>query len=260
MAVDGPGLAEQLIGVERAVRDPSVDPGALRVAGELQQLLYRRLGRDPALWALVGRALPPDVLGPATRNVEAATALAVKAAGASAPPSPTLPAWTIAESLSPGVLLGWYREAEAATGVPWSLLAAIHLAETRMGRIVGVSSAGAVGPMQFLPTTWTECCTGDPTDTRDAVLGAAVYLAAHGATTDRPRAVRAYNPNDAYVTSVLAYADNIADDERAYLGYHAWQVFVGSVAGSIRLPVGYTAGRPIDASAYAAAHPEDLVG
>ena len=58
---------------------------------------------------------------------------------------------------------------------------AINLAETRMGRIVGVSSAGAVGPMQFLPATWESCCVGDPTDAHDAILGAATYLAANDA-------------------------------------------------------------------------------
>ncbi len=253
-------LATQLIDVERAIRqaDPSVD--VVRAAGELQQLIYRRLGRDPAEWEAVKSLLPADVVGPAALNVEAATALAVKATASTAPAAETLPAWTIAEPLPVATLLGWYREAEAGTGVPWSLLAAINLAETRMGRIVGVSSAGAVGPMQFLPSTWDECCVGDPTDTHDAIIGAATYLASNGAPDDLAKAVRRYNPNDAYIASVLAYASNMAADERAYLGYHGWQVFVGSVAGSLRLPVGYAATERVDAVAYVAAHPEDRVG
>ena len=147
-----------------------------------------------------------------------------------------------------------------ARPVPWYWLAAIHLQETRLGRIEGVSSAGAVGPMQFLPTTWEECCVGDPTDTHDAIVGAATYLASNGAPGDLTTAVRRYNPNDAYIASVLAYASNMAADERAYLGYHGWQVFVGSVAGSLRLPVGYAATERVDAAAYVAAHPEDRVG
>ena len=65
------------------------------------------------------------------------------------------------------MLLGHYAEAEQLTGIPWYWLAAIHLQETRMGRIEGVSTAGAVGPMQFLPTTWARCCVGDPTSTRE---------------------------------------------------------------------------------------------
>ncbi len=253
-------LAAQLVEVERTIRRPDAAAQAIRDAGELQQLVYRRLGRDAAGWEAIKATLPPDVLIPATTNVEAATALGAKAASTTAPPTTTLPAWTIADPLPAATLIAWYREAEAATGVPWSLLAAINLAETRMGRIVGVSSAGAVGPMQFLPTTWDVCCVGDPTDTHDAILGAATYLAANGAPDDLARAVRQYNPNDAYVTSVLDYATNMAADERAYLGYYAWQVFVGSSAGSLRLPIGYSATERIDAAAYLAAHPEDRVG
>lgn len=260
LAVATTDLATQLIDVEQAIRQADAPVEALRTAGELQQLIYRRLGRDPAEWAAVAPLLPPDVVGPATLNVEAATALAVKATASTAPAATTLPAWTIAEPLPAATLIAWYREAEAATGVPWSLLAAINLAETRMGRIVGVSSAGAVGPMQFLPSTWEECCVGDPTDTHDAIIGAATYLAWNGAPGDLAKAVRRYNPNDAYIASVLAYAANMAADERAYLGYHGWQVFVGSVAGSLRLPVGYAATERVDAAAYVAAHPEDRVG
>jgi hypothetical protein len=46
-------------------------------------------------------------------------------------------------------------------------------------------------------------------------------------------------------------------DERAYRGYHAWQVFVATSVGPIRLPVGFTAAEPIDAATYLAAHPSD---
>jgi hypothetical protein len=257
LATTATDLAAQLVAVERTVREPDASPEAVRLAGENQQLIYRRLGRDAVEWQAVAAALAPDVLAPATRNVEAAAAFAAKAAASTAPPSETLPAWTIAEPLPADTLIAWYREAEALTRVPWSLLAAINLVETRMGRIVGVSSAGAVGPMQFLPSTWEGCCVGDPTDPHDAIIGAATYLASNGAPGDLTRAVRRYNPNDAYITAVLAYATNIADDERAYSGYHAWQVFVGSAVGSLRLPVGYAAGEPVDAATYLADHPED---
>ena len=47
-------------------------------------------------------------------------------------------------------------------------------------------------------------------------------------------------------------------DERALFGYHAWEVYVGSAAGTVRLPIGYYASQPIDAASYLAAHPEDL--
>jgi membrane-bound lytic murein transglycosylase B len=60
--------------------------------------------------------------------------------------------------------------------VPWYFLASINLVETRMGRIHGLSTAGAQGPMQFLPSTWAACCTGDIEDAHDAIVGAATYL------------------------------------------------------------------------------------
>jgi len=115
-----------------------------------------------------------------------------------------------------------------------------------------------VGPMQFLPATWAKCCTGDPTVTRDAIMGAARFLVLHGAPGDMQAALYAYNPNSGYVGTVTAYAQNMLTDERAYLGYHGWQVFYVSSAGAVRLPVGYSATAPIDVTVYLRDHPEDL--
>jgi membrane-bound lytic murein transglycosylase B len=76
----------------------------------------------------------------------------------------------------------YYAEAQRRFGVPWFVLAAVHLVESRMGRIVGHSSADAQGPMQFLPSTWAHYgLGGDVWNNRDAILGAANYLAANGA-------------------------------------------------------------------------------
>jgi hypothetical protein len=113
--------------------------------------------------------------------------------------------------------------------------------------------------MQFLPTTWAACCQGDVWDDRDAIHGAAIYLASNGAPDDMAAAVWRYNPNEVYLEMVTRYAEVMAADERAYAGYHAWEVFYGSGAGDVRLPEGYTAAEPIDAAAYIAAHPDDRV-
>jgi hypothetical protein len=56
---------------------------------------------------------------------------------------------------------------------------------------------------------------------------------------------------------VTAYAAVLAADERAYRGYHAWQVFWDTSAGLVRLPVGYAADAPLDAAAYLRDHPQD---
>lgn len=252
------GVAAALIAAERGIRDDSLDADVVARLGRLQQRAYRALAGSPEWDDAVRALLPVDVVAPFDFNVEARRAVVAHAANR--PPSeppPTLPAWTIAEPLPADRLLGWYREAEEATGVPWAYLAAIHLVETRMGRVVGVSSAGAVGPMQFLPSTWGECCTGDPLDTRDAIVGAATYLVLRGAPGDMPAALHGYNPNAGYVGAVDAYARNLLADPRAYAGYHAWEVYVSTAAGTVRLPVGYSATEPVDAAVYLSAHPSD---
>lgn len=247
-------LARYLVEAERAVRDPAVDPAGATAAGRRLQLGYSRLGSRPALVESVRALVPDDVRFPFEQN------LAARLAPPDVPPGPagsTLPAWRIQEPRPAAELLGYYREAEARTGIGWQYLAAINLVETRMGRIVGVSSAGAVGPMQFLPSTWTECCTGDPWNDRDAILGAAAYLRRRGGPADMTKAILGYNPNRRYLAMVTAYAAVLAADERAYRGYHAWQVFWDTSAGLVRLPVGYAADAPIDAATYLRDHPQD---
>ena len=257
---DVDALAAELSAVEAGIRDPAVTTDELDALGRRQQLAYRMVNRRPEWHAELATLVDPVALGPLQHHLAARQAQVDHAAGKPPSDPPTeLPAWTIVDPLPADELLGYYREAEAATGVPWQYLAAIHFQETRMGRIVGVSSAGAVGPMQFLPSTWTECCTGDPTVARDAVLGAATYLVDRGAPADMQAALNGYNPNAGYVGAVTAYAQNMIDDERAYLGYHGWQVFFGSSAGTVRLPVGYSADVPVAADTYVRDNPEDLV-
>ncbi len=252
-------IAAAITNAERGIRDFTLSPDATARWGRLQQRAYRALAGHPEWDESVSALLPNDVTAPFALNVQARRAVADHAAGsAPSPPSPTLPAWSNVEPLPIDELLGYYREAEAATGVSWTYLAAINLVETRTGRIVGASSSGAVGPMQFLPSTWAACCTGDVTNPHDAIMGAAVYLATRGAPADMRRALYGYNPNDGYVGAVDAYARNLLTDPRAIYGYHAWEVYVTSSAGTVRLPVGYASSVPQDAAAYVATHPEDL--
>nr|MBA2624757.1 lytic transglycosylase domain-containing protein [Acidimicrobiia bacterium] len=154
-------------------------------------------------------------------------------------PRAELPAWRIRRPAPPDVLRSHYDEAEAATGVPWPYLAAIHLVETRMSRIDGLSSAGAQGPMQFLPSTWAIYGEGDIEDDRDAILGAARFLAASGAPGDLAGALYRYNPTPRYVRAVTAYAERIRADERAFLGYHGWEVRYRTTLGDVWLRPGY---------------------
>jgi len=139
------------------------------------------------------------------------------------------------------VLIGYYREAEAASGIPWQYLAAIHLVETRLGRIRGNSSSGAPGPMQFIPSTWEAFGAGDINDHRDAILAAGRYLDASGGPENMDRALFSYNNSDHYVRTIQSYAGLIGADERAYRGYYQWQVYYAIVDGVLFLPEGYPA-------------------
>ncbi len=104
------------------------------------------------------------------------------------------------------------REVEAASGVPWELLAAIASVESGFGRNMATSSAGAIGYGQFLPASWAAYgAGGDPYDYRDALPAMARYLFDHGVATNVPAAVYAYNHSWQYVTLVLRRAAAYAD-------------------------------------------------
>jgi murein DD-endopeptidase MepM/ murein hydrolase activator NlpD len=106
----------------------------------------------------------------------------------------------------------WQR-AGAAYGIPWNVLAAINKVESNFGQNMGPSSAGAIGWMQFMPSTWLRWGVdadgngvADPWNATDAVYSAARYLAASGGQTDIYGAVFSYNHADWYVREVLDLA------------------------------------------------------
>jgi hypothetical protein len=113
----------------------------------------------------------------------------------------------------PPFLLSIYQAAGMEYGIRWEVLAAINEIETDYGRNLNVSSAGAVGWMQFMPATWKQYGTDangdkkkDPYNPVDAIFSAARYLRAAGAEEDLRKAVFAYNHADWYVDSVLMRA------------------------------------------------------
>jgi len=110
-----------------------------------------------------------------------------------------------------------------------------------MGRIRGLSSAGAQGPMQFMPATWAAYGRGgDVNNTRDAIMGAANYLKASGAPGNMQRALFAYNRSQFYVNALIAYADAMKLDANAYRGYHGWQVYYPTKDGPFLMKVGWS--------------------
>ena len=128
-----------------------------------------------------------------------------------------IPNFIIRKFRVPPFLLPIYQAAGIEYGVRWEVLAAINEIETDYGRNLNVSSAGAVGWMQFIPSTWRMYGTDanrdgrkDPYNPVDAIFAAARYLAAAGYESDVRRAVFAYNHADWYVDSVLLRARLIA--------------------------------------------------
>ncbi len=99
-----------------------------------------------------------------------------------------------------------------------AILASIHKTESGFGANQGPSSAGAVGQMQFLPSTWERYGVDadgdgdiDPSSAADAIYAAANYLRASGAPGDWAAAIFAYNHADWYVTEILAGARRFGD-------------------------------------------------
>ncbi len=136
----------------------------------------------------------------------------------------------------PPSYLALYQQAGRQTSIPWAVLAGIGEAESDHGRSAaagvrsGTNAAGAAGPMQIgvsgaAGNTWGGApvhpakektggygIDGDHDgqasvyDPADAIPAAALYLKAHGAPRDIPGALFAYNHDQRYVTTVLAWA------------------------------------------------------
>lgn len=233
--------AAALARVERALRAPKTRPAEINRLGREQQKAYRALSTHPRWLEDVVARLPADVQPIVTANERAGRDLA--ALGGEGPRPRQLPDWHIVSPPPVDVLRAYYGEAEAASGIPWAYLASIHLVETRLGRIRGTSSAGAQGPMQFIPETWARYGQGDINDNRDAILAAARLLQANGGPSDMSSALFRYNNSDRYVEAVESYAQLMLSDERAFLGYYGWQVYSATTAGTFLLPEGYP-GKP----------------
>lgn len=111
----------------------------------------------------------------------------------------------------------------AAAGVceatDWATLAAVGWAESRHGANTGPSSAGARGPMQFMPATWREWGQGGDVDAAaDAIPAAARYLCHlhRGARGDLRRTLASYNAGPGNYAAGYGYADKVLAKARAY--------------------------------------------
>jgi Transglycosylase SLT domain/Peptidase family M23 len=125
----------------------------------------------------------------------------------------------------PPFLLRIYQAAGIEYGVPWQVLAAINEIETDYGRNLNVSSAGAMGWMQFIPSSWkaygvdaNDDGRKDPYNPVDAIFAAARYLKAAGAKDNIRNAIFSYNHAGWYVDSVMLRAKLIGGLPEALVG------------------------------------------
>ena len=167
------------------------------------------------------RAAGPPVLGFSVSSGAKTSLLRVSLPSASVPNAPgsiSIPVSFTSAPLSPqqvplATLHVLWEQAGSAYGIPWQVLASINKIESNFGQNMGPSSAGAVGWMQFMPSTWLRWGVdadgdgiADPWNATDAIYAAARYLTAAGGQTDIARGVFAYNHADWYVREVLDLA------------------------------------------------------
>jgi murein DD-endopeptidase MepM/ murein hydrolase activator NlpD len=136
-----------------------------------------------------------------------------------------VPSFFIDSFSIPPFLLPIYQAAGAAYEIPWQILAAINEVETDYGRDLNISSAGAEGWMQFMPSTWAQYGVDvnkdgfqDPYNPADAIFAAARYLKQSGGATDIRAAVFSYNHSQAYVNSVMLRARLLSGTPPQLLG------------------------------------------
>jgi hypothetical protein len=225
---------------QATIDDPSASASELAKAARTEQHAFRTLADHRPL----RRPTLSRLSSPTARSATRAALRAADALTRIVPRERRFPHWRILSPPPANVLLGYFRHAAARYRLPWQYLAAIELVETRMGRIHGLSPAGAKGPMQFLPATWAEYGRGSINSQRDSIMAAARFLVANGAHRDIAGALLHYNPTRSYVVAVESYAREMRRHTRAYYGYYWWQVLYRTTKGTFLLPVGYPRVRP----------------
>jgi membrane-bound lytic murein transglycosylase B len=233
-------LAHELTDISRALRAATdrwrangdlrreAPPREVTLDALYQQRIYRLLAKRPALARATFRRLPRG-LRPEARDITTALRDLFRLS-----PPPRRRRFKTGRALPPGLLLDYYRRAQRRFHVSARVLAAVNHVESGFNRLRNNSSAGAQGPMQFIPSTWRRYgLGGDVRDPHDAILGAANYLHRSGAPRSYRRGLFSYNPSRLYVDAVLRFARRMRG--RSFLAIYSWQIFVRSPSGERRL-------------------------
>lgn len=229
-AASGPQeLAAEIADNDRALRaaidawrepadpPPGQAPESVIAPAQVLQRQVRFLAKRPSLAEATLAELPGALAGEIRDLTDAARLLRRLAGGG--PPRKL----RVGKPRPLAELAGHYEAAEARYGVEARYLAAINLVETKFGRVKSRSTAGARGPMQFIPSTWKIYGNGgNVNDPADAIPAAARLLRDRGAPGSYARALHAYNPSRLYVSAVQRYAAVIARDPQAIHFLYCW--------------------------------------
>ncbi len=227
------GILPGAVEAWRSEGDPATGrpPRSLVLQVLYQQRIYRLLVRKPPLADRVLPRLGEELRRKATRVVKAG-------AGLRSLTTPVDPSQEFKTGPAEPAddLWRYYKLGEKRFDIDPSVLASVNMVETRFNRVRSSSSAGAQGPMQFLPSTWDAYgMGGDIYDPHDAILGAANYLHASGAPEDYRKALFAYNHADEYVDAVLIYSRIMQKEDYEYYIFYNWQAFARTTDGDKQL-------------------------
>jgi soluble lytic murein transglycosylase-like protein len=184
-----------------------------RVAARQEELRVYELAGYASIESAVVGLLPPNLRGPIENSIAALHSLYILAGIDQyyLVNVHFIHPYSDARPLS--ALRSYYVEAQQRYGVDASYFASINFIESNFGRINGPSSAGAQGPMQFLPSTWTNYGQGgNINDPHDSILAAARYLVHYGAPYNMRLAIWHYNLDYDYVDSVESFARAFRSD------------------------------------------------
>ena len=178
-----------------------------------QQVVVYALAVDQSLENQVAGLLPAAELPPLRQTTEALRALWRAAGITDFSEVQVRNNRRFQESAPVAQLVTYYRTSGGHYAIDWSYLASINFIESDFGRVNGPSSAGAMGPMQFMPGTWQDYGKGgDIMSPKDSIEAAARYLHAMGGPGNMDRAIYRYNNDSDYVASVQGFAAALRAD------------------------------------------------
>ena len=209
-----------------------LSPAGRRVAlGALwQQKMLRVLTKRPTLARSVMRKVPTWMARKIATHTEAGAGL--RALGSPLEPPIKMRVTPVDPHQK---LQRYYRKAGRRYDIPVEILASLNFVESKFGRFMGPSSAGAQGPMQFMPATWDYYGEGNVWNPHDAIMAAARYLSASGAPERMNDALWSYNHSTAYIKAVRTYAAEMDKRPHSFFAYYFWQVFVRTTEGDLQL-------------------------